>query len=155
MDCVLDNTLLQQLSVDFDVPAEDERFRPTVNQESINRIQELTKPDNTRKKEKWAISLFERWCVCRGENVDVLGIDESKIDDLFTRFCMEVRKENGQEYPAKTLYEIVCSLQSHMRARGRNLNLFDKSSSSFNSLRKTLDGLMRERNSKGIGLGSK
>ena len=67
---------------------------------------------------------------------------------------MEARKENGEEYPAKTLYEIVCSIQSYLRSHNRPVNFFSKSSSVFNSLRKTLDGLMRECNAKGIGFES-
>ena len=27
----------------------------------------------------------------------------------------EVRKEDGQEYPGKTIYEMICSLQCYLR----------------------------------------
>lgn len=47
-------------------------------------------------------------------------IDEMSDEDLdffLARFVAEVRKEDGQEYPGKTIYEMICSLQCYLRIR--------------------------------------
>ena len=45
-------------------------------------------------------------------------IDEMSDEDLdffLSKFVAEVRKEDGQEYPGKTIYEMICSLQCYLR----------------------------------------
>ena len=45
-------------------------------------------------------------------------IDEMSDEDLdffLGRFVAEVRKKDGQEYPGKTIYEMICSLQCYLR----------------------------------------
>lgn len=53
-----------------------------------------------------------------GEPVIQQDIDEMSdemLDFTLARFVAEVRKEDGQEYPGKTLYEILSSIQMHLR----------------------------------------
>ena len=53
-----------------------------------------------------------------GEPVLNQRIDEMSDEDLdffLGRFVAEVRKEDGQEYPVKTIYEMICSLQCYLR----------------------------------------
>ena len=53
-----------------------------------------------------------------GEPVLNQRIDEMSDEDLgffLGRFVAEVRKEDGQEYPDKTIYEMICSLQCYLR----------------------------------------
>ena len=61
-----------------------------------------------------------------------------------TQFCMEVKKEKGEECSTLALYEIVCSIQSFTENRSRHINFFEKPASTFQSLKRTLDGLLRE-----------
>ena len=57
-----------------------------------------------------------------GEPVLNQCIDEMSDEDLdffVGRFVAEVRKEDGQEYPGKTIYEMICSLQGYLRFQRR------------------------------------
>ena len=57
---------------------------------------------------------FERRLQWRAGNSK--DIDEM-LDFTLARFVAEVRKEDGQEYPGKTLYEILSSIQMCLRVQ--------------------------------------
>lgn len=42
-------------------------------------------------------------------------MSDEDLDFFLTRFFAEVRKQDGQEYPDKTIYEMICSFQSYLR----------------------------------------
>ena len=67
---------------------------------------------------------------CSGEPVIQEDIDEMSdeiLDFTLARFVAEVRKEDGQEYPGKTIYEILSSIQMYLRVQyNRNITLIDK-----------------------------
>ena len=44
------------------------------------------------------------------ENLDEMS--DEQLDFVLARFIAEVRKEDGQEYPGKTLYEMIGSIQT-------------------------------------------
>ncbi len=48
-----------------------------------------------------------------------------QLSDTLCHFLMEIWKQNGDEYPRETLYEIVLSLQHYMAMNGRQLKLLD------------------------------
>ena len=59
----------------------------------------------------------------------------------------EVWKEDGQEYPGKTIYEMICSLQCYLRFQRKGpLFLIDKS-----NLNSALNFVLKERTGEGIG----
>ena len=64
-----------------------------------------------------------------GEPVIQQDIDEMSdemLDFTLARFVAEVRKEDGQEYPGKTLYEILSSIQMYLRVQCKgNRTLID------------------------------
>ena len=64
----------------------------------------------------------------------------------------EVRKEDGQEYPGKTIYEMICSLQCYLRFQRKGpLFLIDKKGCKFRNLSPALNFLLKERAGEGIG----
>ena len=44
------------------------------------------------------------------KNLDKMS--DEQLDFVLARFIAEVRKEDGQEYPGKTLYEMIDSIQT-------------------------------------------
>ena len=91
-----------------------------------------------------------------GEPVIKQDIDEMSdemLDFTLARFVAEVRKEDGQEYPGKTLYEILSSIQMYLRVQcKRNITLIDKKGCTFRNLNSALNFLMKERARQGIGV---
>ena len=66
------------------------------------------------------------------------------------RFITEIRKLDGSDFPAKTLYQIVICLQFHLEGNGFTWKLLDDKD--FTEVRFTLDNIMKERVSAGIGI---
>ncbi|CAG8839649.1 37009_t:CDS:2, partial [Gigaspora margarita] len=66
------------------------------------------------------------------------------LSDQLEQFIVEIRKSNGQEYKAPSLYTRFCASArgiSEMFEETRVINLFDKHQ--FKSLHRTLDGRMK------------
>ena len=73
-------------------------------------------------------------------------ISELKYD--VCDFIVEIRKENGQEYPSSSLYDLLGGLSLYLQ-REKNFN--DKlMSTTFKEIRNTLDNVMKEHTSAGI-----
>ena len=96
--------------------------------------------DASRRKWTWAIKIFEDWKKWRNETVaedknstepvstkSLEEMSDEELDFFLARFVAEVRKQDGQEYPGKTIYEMISSIQSYLR-KGckRDLYLIDK-----------------------------
>ena len=105
--------------------------------------------DASRRKWAWVLKVFEEWKKQRNEAVlkeDYSGepvfqedIDEM-LDFTLARFVAEVRKEDGQEYPGKTLYEILSSIEMYLRVQcKRNITLIDKKGCTFRNLNKLMN----------------
>ena len=84
---------------------------------------------------------------------DIDEMSDEMLDFTLARFVAEVRKEDGQEYPGKTLYEILSSIQMYLRVQcKRNITLIDKKGCTFRNLNSALNFLMKERARQGIGV---
>ena len=115
---------------------------------------------------KWAIGAYKCWRVCRAEifsarwtatwtqnNRPIQPIHETakNISDLKVDVCdfvVEIRKENGDQYPASSLYDLLGGLSLYLeREHGFNDKLM---SGAFREIRNTLDNIMKERSAEGI-----
>ena len=57
-----------------------------------------------------------------------------------------VRKQDGQEYPGKTIYEMICSIQCYLRfQRKAPLFLIDRKGYEFRNLNSALNCVLKER----------
>ena len=69
---------------------------------------------------------------------------------------MEVRKKNGDEYPPKTLYALVCCFKRFFVRNGvYSVNPLDPSDAHFGQFRTILDAEMRRLHKQGLGTTSK
>jgi uncharacterized protein YggL (DUF469 family) len=123
--------------------------------------------DNSRKKWFWVLRLYEEWCEQRNKTVlsdPYLGetvvnetlesMSDDELDEALAKFVSEVRKTDGEEYPGKTLYEMICCIQAYLRnecKRRQVFSLVDKRGNSFKDLNSALNFHMEERASSGIG----
>ena len=105
------------------------------------------------KKCDWAYRMLEQWIQERnatiGNDSDQVKIVRKFLDMpnweiayCLTCFIIEVRKKNGLDYPAETLYEIIVCLQLWLHMRGRSLKLLDDED--FVAIRNCLDNRMKE-----------
>ena len=80
-------------------------------------------------------------------------LSDDHLDHFLARFVAEVRKVDGKEYPGKTIYEMINSIQTylHMECK-RNLTLIDKSSCVFRKFNSALNYVLKGRAQQGLGV---
>ena len=80
-------------------------------------------------------------------------MSDDHLDHFLARFVAEVRKVDGKEYPEKTIYEMINSIQTYLRVEcKRNLTLIDKSSCVFRKLNSALNYVLKDRAQQGLGV---
>ena len=138
------------------------RFKK-VSDEKIAELKKETIKKRTYAKMQWGVKAFRDWRHNRLSNVNGFDVRiyECDIDrvellekDLFEyamcAFLAEVTKvKDGAEYPGKTLYQMVVSIQKYLNSNGVHWKLVE--SVQFNKIRTVLDNLMKERAIQQIG----
>lgn len=124
-------------------------------------------PPNTSRQTRWAVGLFQQWktyrnnlaAECNELSAVTPSLEEMTYDELnycLTKFIWEVRKENGSEYPPKTLYIIICAIQRYLQ---QHKEAFQEGTFFthvlFKQLRESLDAVMKEGTANGNGLQTK
>ena len=61
-------------------------------------------------------------------------------------FIVEIRKENGAQYPSSSMYDLISGLSLYLESGFTNKLV----SGAFRSIRNTLDNVMKERTAKGV-----
>ena len=113
-------------------------------------------PKNTARCNKWAVNNFESWRSSLSNEKfpeDILFTDDKKLlCDCLCRFVLETRKASGEEYPPKTIFNILSGLLRHLRENKNDaVNFLDQSISKFIPLHNVMDSYFRQLHSKGIG----
>ena len=144
----------------------DERFRRPVTTIELEEFGRSWAADNSRRKWCWVLRVFEDWRKARNKLVlkdPYLGepvyekalpsMSDEELDDVLGKFVAEVRKEGQEEYPGKTLCEMICCIQAYFRIEcKRNITLVDKKGCNFRNLNSALDFQMKQRSSAGVGV---
>ena len=87
-------------------------------------------------------------------NREIRPIDQSAkdVDELQSDLCdfiVEIRKENGEQYPSSSMYDLISGLSLYLE---REHGFTDKLvSGAFIAVRNTLDNVMKERTAEGVG----
>ncbi|CAG2250035.1 unnamed protein product [Mytilus edulis] len=167
-DLGLDLDLLQ-------VPSENGKIQNVKDEEpkdqELSRFAEMTDNEidtliedaenkNTKKATKWAVNVYEDWKNSKiGSGLIIPNLKDLSVQDINSflgKFVVEVRKKNGEKYPAKTLYLLVTGLLRGMRSQGvSNLNFLNESDDRFLRFRQILDAQMKKLTSDGYGINVK
>ena len=54
-------------------------------------------------------------------HTELAGVPDHDVNEVFCQFIAEVRKDGGERCPAKTLYELVSSLQKYFEKNSGKL----------------------------------
>ncbi len=131
------------------------QFKKPTDQSALDELSKKTFSANTNRKINWAVGLFKSWRQhrLRTDVVEVFQIGWCDIDadDLNVEhlsFCLcsfvnEVRRQDGKEFPGKSLYELVVLIQFYLERRGIFWKLID--GPEFKHVKFTLDNLMKDR----------
>ena len=100
------------------------RFATPVSDEAELEIRGTAIP---RAATEWGLRIWNEWASCRPPSLvnGVLAVDTPLLQmrpaDLaywMAKFVLEVRKQNGSEYPPKTLYAVVCCFKRYYEQNG-------------------------------------
>ena len=104
----------------------------------------------------WAHSVWLAWCKARKVEKPVAEMSLEELDEHLSQFVFETRRQDGNPYPPKTLYQLVCGLQRFLRENGRpEVAMFDEKNPTFDKSRKVLDARMKQLMSQGVGTATK
>ena len=132
-----------------------------MSSDECHRFEDSWISDASRRKWNWVLNIFEEWRETRNKAVLKVGhsgepvlnqrIDEMSDEDLdfFLGSICGWSEESGQEYPGKTIYEMI---QCYLRFKRKEpLFLVDKKGFKFRSFNSTLNFVLKERAGEGIG----
>ena len=118
----------------------------------------------TEYKMMWGVRAFNEWRTNRLNDIvnfdnkifeanlnDIANLSKENLEYALCRFIPEVRKlKTGDDYPGKTLYEMIVSIQKFVNLNGKKWKLVE--GPDFVELRNVLDNVMKERALKNIGM---
>ena len=121
-------------------------------------------PKNTAASAKWALVNFNAWrqsrnkCFSGNPEKQVPGNFSEGTDDpaalckRLTLYVAETRKQDGSEYPPKTLYSLLTGLLRHSHAQNPNCPSFPNNRDHrFDALHNAVDNVFRKLHQTGVG----
>ena len=118
-------------------------------------------PPNMEKNTKWARKCFEEWLFERNEHYpdekcpeDILKKqDAEEIGKWFPIFIGEVRRSDGEDYPPRSIHQILSGLLRYMRTVDSNCpNFLDRRDPRFQRIQKACETVFRSLHKQGIGV---
>ena len=113
---------------------------------------------NTKRNTNWAVSVFYEWRGSRDDGADVCPSDllekagKEDLNKWIPRFINEVRRQDGQHYPPRSIYQILAGLQRHMLEMNHLAPKFlDRSKSEFRPIHGACDAVYHKLHTSGIG----
>ena len=105
--------------------AEGKRFKTFCMDADTNTWQKEAVPKNTRKHMSWSVNVYVDWARSQNENSNDFEPENSKylfapdnlsslsvqeINYWLSKFCVDVRQQNGEEYKHEVLYSLFCAI---------------------------------------------
>ena len=119
-------------------------------------------PTNTKHSTDWGIRVWQEWAGSRAAQdggifdpltTPLLQLSPESLAYWMGKFVLEVRKQNGTEYPPKTIYALICCFKRYFEKNGvHDINPLSVNDSRFGNFRVTLDAEMKRLH--GLGLGT-
>ncbi len=105
--------------------------------------------------------MFHQWQIDRNKRPDLIQI-WADLDDLsilekstlsYTLCCLitEIKKISGEDFPPKTLYEMIICVQMYLETHTIFWKLLDDTNPAFTQLKFTCNNIIKERASGGLG----
>ncbi len=136
------------------------RFKKALTDKELDELSGKKFSLNAERKISWAIELFRDWKTERMKDPECLTeimwcsledktLTKSHLCRTLCSFVNEVRRKDSQEYPGKTLYDLVLCVQFYLEQKGIFWKLIDDQE--FVRLKFTLDNLMKKRCAERLG----
>ena len=133
------------------------RFAKPKTENELQYAKENAEPITTKNSNKWALSIWNEWSKNRianyGEGPGVLPHllpNKEALDQWMSKFILEIRRLDGEEYPPNTIYQITCGIMRNIRKFCPEINFFKDVE--FHSFRTILDSEMKRLKASGLGI---
>ncbi len=140
---------------------DDKRFKPVVDDQSLDELLVQSFSVNTDRKVQWVCEMYRDWwfrCVSQVQcdsRIKWANLEDCKSGSksnfcyALCHFVTEIRRKDGKEFLGKTLHEIVICLQFFLQKSGIEWKLLDDPE--FVKLKHTLDNVMKQHAEMGVG----
>ena len=138
----------------------------SVSDAKVEQLKTRQLKKRTFNKMQWGVRAFNSWRDNKIKNCETLdmkifdanldnvkSLRKSDLSHALTRFIPEVTKCNGDDYPGKTLYEMIVSIQKFLNQNDIPWKLIDDPE--FLDVKTVLDNVMKERARANIGMSKK
>ena len=135
-----------------------------MSEENIAKMMEVTYQQRTEAKIKWVVNNYNMWRemrleeqpfdqkICRADLNKIETLTKDDFEYSMCRFICEVKKVRQEgDYPGRTLYQMVCSIQNHLRKHEVMWKLVH-GDTEFLQFQRVLDNVMKQRASQNLGL---
>ena len=106
----------------FTVPINTELNLPNIAE--ITAFIEQQRPENTTKKTKYDINIWQRFCSSTNERREINEIPANELNLLLCRFFITICKKDGSVYEPSTLTSFQRSIQRQLNISNSTLNIF-------------------------------
>ena len=140
------------------IPSTQRGFNQPLDSADLKMLSNKNFAPDTMKKVHWAVKMYRDWRNYRHANgfnyieCDLdskSSINHENLIFALVRFITEVKKVNGDDFPPKTLYDILICIQFHLETMGIYWKLLNEEL--FSDVHYTLDNLMKLRTQQGLG----
>lgn len=76
----------------------------------LNKLEESSKPENTRKVTSWGVNVFKSWCSKRQLENDLFTVSSDVLSTTLRQFYAEVKTKKGKPLSPSSLLGIRASL---------------------------------------------
>lgn len=144
---------------DTELLVQSSRFANPKSDKEVNEMHATAIPKKTKEDTEYCMRIWNAWWKQRITEMqdeqliippDILQMNKEMLQHWLTLFVLEVRKQDGTEYPPNTLYHIVCGIMRYLRQNAIHVDFFQDPM--FADFRQSLDAEMKRL--KGSGLGS-
>ena len=121
-------------------------------------VEEARKKAIPKKNTSWALNIWKQWSshrrqVCTSYNdwpTHLMIAQPSELNYWLSKFVLEVKKGNGEQYLPDTLYSVCTGLLRFIRETRPEINIFKDPM--FSGFQRTLDSEMKRLRSLGLGV---
>ena len=130
------STLVESVSgISLQLGPEDQSRFPVVPNDEIIEINESAAGKNTKRTTQTWLTAWEKWCQARNIDNTMERFTPRVLDEILTKFFVEVWKKDGTEYEPDSLRITQASLDSYLRRKiMRHPSLAGESSRSLKRL---------------------
>lgn len=106
----------ENISIANPLGLEESRF-PVMSTEEITEINESAASKNTKRTTQTWLTVWMKWCEARNIDDRIERYSPQALDEVLTKFYVEVRKKDGSEYEPDSLRVMQASIDRYLRQK--------------------------------------